>query len=397
MSKQRGANLVPNERSIRKRFKDDGKTVRAYEVRYRDPDGKLRGKCFKTLDDAREWQKRNAVEVMDGKFIAPERSRTTWAQVAGEWVKAKSVNRRARTIRGYENVLGNWLAGWDSRAIGDIATADVRAVIGRVRAKGRAVGTEHHVFDAMNGVLKYAVRNKYIRENPAQVVREELRGMADKDYVGTALTTDQAMSIIEALPLGRFHLYGLLGLWTGFRAGELAGLRVRNVDTERNVVQVEETIQDLGGRLTPGTTKTRKSKGRRVPIPAGVMAEVVAHIEGEGLESDDYVFAGDSEMFSHTNFYKRQWKPACAAAGLPGTRFHTLRHTFVSLRAREGVEPHVLAAWAGHSTITVTMNIYSHIYDEDPKDRAVVDRIYEEAARRASQPPALRVVEVKAS
>lgn len=55
-------------------------------------------------------------------------------------------------------------------------------------------------------------------------------------------------------------------------------------------------------------------------------------------------------------------------------------------------------AWAGHSTITVTMNIYTHIYDEDPRDRAVVDRIYEEAKLRAQQPkPELRLVEGEAS
>lgn len=62
--------------------------------------------------------------------------------------------------------------------------------------------------------------------------------------------------------------------------------------------------------------------------------------------------------------------------GHPLVRFHDLRHTFATLRAMEGVPPHVLKNWMGHADITTTMNIYSHVYEGDPRMEALVERLY---------------------
>ncbi|OUZ06742.1 hypothetical protein BHE97_18535 [Aeromicrobium sp. PE09-221] len=183
-----------------------------------------------------------------------------------------------------------------------------------------------------------------------------------------------------------------MGLWTGFRAGELAGLRVQNLDALRSTIQVGETIEDLGGTLRPGTTKTKKSRGRRVPVPEAVMKQLTDYVKEEGLGPNDYVFAGPNEYFRHANFYKRKWRAACNEAGLEGTRFHTLRHTFLSLRAREGVPPNVLMEWAGHSTIKVTMDVYTHAYEDDPRDRELIERMFADAQQRAADHRAHLVV-----
>ena len=293
------------------------------------------------------------------------------------------------------NSPSNWLSEWDEKQIGSITTRDVRAIVRKVRTAGRAVGTEHHVYDTLNGVLKFAVRDGYIKKNPAATVREDLRGSAEKDYVGQALTIEQGESIVAALPEGRFRTYGLVGLWTGMRSGELAGLRVRNINFDKLTIQVDETIEDIGGELRPGTTKNRKSKGRRIPVPKAIMDQIAAYIESAGLAGDDYVFAVPGKLFSHANFYERQWKPACKEAGLVGTRFHTLRHTFITLRAREGVPDYLLMAWAGHSNISTTM-IYTHVFQDDPNDHDVAERIFS-AQRRETPKPDLRLLEGEAS
>ncbi|KAA1378544.1 tyrosine-type recombinase/integrase [Aeromicrobium fastidiosum] len=397
---ERGAHVPKNVKNIRVRTRADG-SIRGYEVRYRDPlkrDSRgypaVRGKVLPTLAEAREWQLRNSVEILDGDYVDADRLKTKWREVADEWLDVRRVKLRARTISGYENVLKNWLSEWDDKTIGSITTRDVRAIIRKVRAAGRAVGTEHHVYDTLNGVLKFAVRDGYIKKNPAATVREDLRGTAEKDYVGQALTIEQAEAIVAALPEGRFRMYGLVGLWTGMRAGELAGLRVRNINFDKLTIQVDETVEDVKGHLRPGTTKTRKSKGRRIPVPSAIIVEIAEFIEGAGLAGDDYVFAVPGKLFSHANFYDRQWQPACAEAGLAGTRFHTLRHTFITLRAREGVPVHLLMAWAGHSNISTTM-IYTHVFEDDPNDHGVAERIFS-AERREVIKPELRLVEVQA-
>ncbi len=52
------------------------------------------------------------------------------------------------------------------------------------------------------------------------------------------------------------------------------------------------------------------------------MAEAVAYVQAKRLPPDAYLFADKGQFFRHGNFYKRQWKDACAAAGIAGVRFY---------------------------------------------------------------------------
>lgn len=44
--------------------------------------------------------------------------------------------------------------------------------------------------------------------------------------------------------------------------------------------------------------------------------------------------------------------------------------------ASQGVPPHVLKEWAGHTNITTTMNIYVHVNESDPHIEAIIERLY---------------------
>lgn len=141
-------------------------------------------------------------------------------------------------------------------------------------------------------------------------------------------------------------------------------------------------MQDLNGVLSVGTTKTEGSRGRRVPIPKAVMEQVGAYIDDNRLHPDAYLFAGRAEFFHYQNWRNRHWVTACRRAGFaaedgkPLVRVYDLRHTFASLRAAEGVPPHVLKEWMGHASITTTMDIYTHVYDGDERMEALVERLY---------------------
>ncbi len=383
---KKNAKAVPRNQGIRYRYRKDG-SLRGYEVRYRDLAGDVRGKTFRTLDEAKRWQTATARDIQTGQYVRPEDERLPWRTVADAWLAARGVRLRARTVESYQGILVRWLAPWDKRAIGSITREDVRRVMRAVRDKELTEETEHRVFNVISAVLRFAVKEGYIKRSPADDVRDELRSPAHKTFRARHLTVAEANRIIDQLPAGRYRLFGLLGLWTGFRAGELAGLRVRNLDTLRNVVQADETVEDVRGELQAGIPKTVKSRGRRVPVPKEVMAEVVACVQAKRLPPDAYLFADQGQFFRHGNFYKRQWKDACTAAGITGVRFYDLRHTFASLRAQQGVPPHVLKEWMGHSSIVTTMNVYAHVYDEDATTQDLLARLYADATPAPSSVP----------
>ena len=72
---------------------------------------------------------------------------------------------------------------------------------------------------------------------------------------------------------------------------------------------------------------------------------------------------------------RRSWSVIRVAAGLPGVRFHDLRHTCVTLLLDLGVPPHVVREIVGHSAIEVTMTIYAHASLEEK--RKALDKLGE--------------------
>lgn len=74
------------------------------------------------------------------------------------------------------------------------------------------------------------------------------------------------------------------------------------------------------------------------------------------------------------------WRPATRAAGLEGLRIHDLRHTAVSLWIAAGTGPKDVAARAGHTSVSFTLDRYGHLSPE--ADRALRDQLdrFHEAA-----------------
>jgi Phage integrase family len=92
--------------------------------------------------------------------------------------------------------------------------------------------------------------------------------------------------------------------------------------------------------------------------------------------------APDGGPLRHRNFYRRRFPPAVAEAGLPeGTRFHDLRHTCAALLIAQGAHPLAVMQRLGHSSITVTMNTYGHLFPE--LDEALTQGL--DAAYRAAR------------
>jgi integrase len=133
----------------------------------------------------------------------------------------------------------------------------------------------------------------------------------------------------------------------------------------RSRVTVRETATDIGGKITFGEPKTPKSR-RTIPLARSIMAEVERHLI-------DHVAPGpEALIFTSTTgnpvyrgmFWPSVWKPAVRASGLDGLRTHDLRHTYVSLMIAAGANPKEVSTWAGHSSVSFTLDRYGHLYDE---------------------------------
>jgi integrase len=151
-----------------------------------------------------------------------------------------------------------------------------------------------------------------------------------------------------------------------------AGLRRGRVDLDHGMVEVAEVVTEVSGYLHFGPPKTRAGY-RRIGLPYVVVEALTEQLAGPG-SGDDLVFVGpQGGTLRLARFRHRVWRPATRAAGLDGLRIHDLRHTAVALWIAAGANPKEVAARAGHTSVSFTLDRYGHLYPD--ADQALRDRL----------------------
>jgi integrase len=357
---------------IRIRQRADGPR---YEARWQEPDGTPRGKTFRTREEAKAHLVAVAHSVNQGVYVPQAQAQTPFRQVVEEWL-TKGKPRKPRTVELYRSMVATWLGAWLDRPVGGIGYADVGGVVATMRTAGRSPQTIHNVFNVAHGVLAYALDAGYIATNPAARVRRNLPDRAEHDPAERRpLTPEQVQALAALLP----EPYGLVvrfAAYSGLRAGEVAGLRVKRVNVLLHEVRVEETVVRLGGALVPGTPKSRRSR-RTVEISPVLAREVGAYIAARGLGPEAYVFGNpDGSPLDMQAMYRQHYRRARVKIGRPDVTVHHLRHTYASLMAPT-TEMLELSRNMGHQNFAFTANVYGHLYGKkDPKRAAVLDALY---------------------
>jgi integrase len=201
-----------------------------------------------------------------------------------------------------------------------------------------------------------------------------------------------------------FYPVLLCAVRTGLREGELIGLQWGDIDFQGQFLEVRRGIV----RHQVTTPKTHKI--RRVDLSPQLAGVLAALKETRGLEyamkgqpMPDWVFLGPSVQRLSASTLRKALYRSLEAAGLRHVRFHDLRHTFASLLIQQGANPKYIQEQLGHGTISVTLNIYCHLFPgehrhhvqalDDPQDAGPGMSV--EAAKSATQPQPGRVGEAQ--
>ena len=188
-------------------------------------------------------------------------------------------------------------------------------------------------------------------------------------------TLDEVQKLFENItgePL-KYQLFFTLAVYGGYRRSELLGLEWKDIDFENDLIHIRRTSQytaELG--IYTDTTKTRKSK-RVSKMPKYIMEllgqfkqEQDAEIQriGSKWEDHDRLFTkwNGAPMNPQTPF---EWLQGyCERIGVPFKNIHSLRHLHASLLIFQGVDVVAVSSDMGHSEISTTLNMYSHMFQE---------------------------------
>ena len=295
-----------------------------------------------------------------------------WAQ---RWLD-RSVHWKATTRATSKQMLrARTLPRWGDVELSAITRRDVEAWVAELIAAGAQPDVIRLSLVPLRAICRLAVTEGALGADPTAGVRHPRQ----PKRVLTVLTVEQVERLAREIehpvfkPAGHgarvaapshrpdLSLAVRLAAYGGPRAGELWALRRRSVDLTGPALLITESVTEVGGKLVVTPPKTGVS--RRVPLPAALREPLAAQLATRPEDPDAWLFANQGgNLMRHLAVYRTHFRPAAARAEVPGTRWHDLRHTCASLLIAQGGHPKAVMERLGHSSITVTLDRYGHLF-----------------------------------
>ena len=344
-----------------------GKT--RWRARYRGGDGRERSHTFDRRSDAERWLAERLSEVATGAWVPPERARVPFGDYAERWLESHP--GKPKTIASYRSILDcHVLPKFGTRPVASIERPAIRKFVADLAADGKAPNTVRSVLNVIKAVFTYTVEAGGLRSSPAARVSAP-RGKRPELRIATEAEVAALADAIDA-PYATLVYFAA---YTGLRAGEIAALRIRDLDLMVGRVHVRSSVAEVHGELVYGTTKS--GKDRTVSLPPFLRDMLTAQVAAYATDPDAWVFqSGDGAALRQSFWYRRYFRPAADSVGLEGLRFHDLRHTCAAFLIASGAHPRALMERLGHHSITITLDTYGHLLPslDDALTGALEDR-----------------------
>jgi integrase len=291
----------------------------------------------------------------------------TLASYVSSWLEGSAkLCLSPRTYASYTEIMRmHVLPALGSIPLDQLSPMHVQDLLSRKLAEGLSPRTVQYIRAVLRSALTRAVKWEMATRNAAALAQ----GPRLDHHEVTPLSPERARALIAASDSERLGAMFVLALHTGLRLGELSGLRWADVDLEEGLLQVRFQLQRIEGTLQLVEPKTRRSR-RTVYLSREAVASLAGHRErqsgereqaGAGPWEHDLVFTNANGSPLDKKHVHRGFMKVLKRAGLPKMRFHDLRHTCASLLLAQNVHPKVVQELLGHSQISVTLDIYSHV------------------------------------
>jgi len=285
--------------------------------------------------------------------------RTWLADDKGQTVRATTWEHYELQVRRAEPYIGAY-------PLNQLTASHIQhcyAELGRNGLSARSIEMVHAV---LRMALRQAVKRGLIVRSPVELASPP---RPQRGEIQT-LDADQVHRLFESTSGMRLHALWVLLLTTGLRVGEACALRWTDVDLESGAVHVRRTIHRQRGQgLVLGQPKTSRSR-RTVLLPRGTITALHEHqayqgrerlVAGSLYQDGDLVFCTATGTPLEASTIGKMLHRHLRAAGLPQLRVHDLRHTAATYLLSLGTHPNIVQNMLGHSTITLTLNTYSHV------------------------------------
>lgn len=229
--------------------------------------------------------------------------------------------------------------------------------------------TVNYVHTILHRAFKDAVRWGRLPRNPCAAADPPRGGPKSDGFQVWDAPTLRSFLETSGASADRLHALWVLLATTGMHRGEALGVRWSDVDLDAGRLSVVQTIISVRGKVSIGEPKT--ARGRRpIALDPSTVAVLRAHrkrmleermLAGADFTAEGLVFHRPDGRCLRPEGTSVTFKRRVKKAGLRPLTLKGLRHTWATLALEQGIHPRVVQERLGHSTIAITLGIYSHV------------------------------------
>ncbi|MTI70058.1 MAG: site-specific integrase [Firmicutes bacterium] len=340
---------------------------------YRDAFGKRKQRWIstKTKDykKALKVLERSKKDIILGHF--QEGDNIIFSKFLIDWLETRvKVSCTVSTFEDYYNIINNQFIPFfgDKIKISTLRPIHIQRYIDDLLKRGVSDATVRKHYAIMSRAFKYALRMQYIGKNPASYIELPKH----KKYKPLVYNQEELVKLLNASKDTLMETPIVLAIALGLRRGEVLGLRWENVDFKNKSVYIcEIKVKVKGGEIIK-EPKTEKST-RVLPLPSEITKYLynLKQIQKENKKvfkekfiDTDYVCTWPDGKPITLNYITTHIDNITKKAGLKKIRFHDLRHANATFLFKQGLSLKEIQVWLGHSVMSTTADIYTHLDDE---------------------------------
>lgn len=320
---------------------------------------------FRTKGEAEIELAKIESSLHQGTYIEP--AKMTYGSYFKEWLSNRD-NIADSTRDMYDSYFRTHIEdSIGSVPLSKLTPLDIQRFNKEMRDKGLSDEMVKRVYSVINASLNAAVKMELITKNVADKVekpkiKRRERSIWNNESIQHVLMKSRGET--------RYWIAIFLAVMTGMRQGEILGLKWIDVDFGKNQIYVRRNLK----KDKSGFTDLKTEKSRRViaisPLTRQVLDEQLSRISiekdslGSEYQDNELVVCTSKGTPAKATKVLHAWKVLCERykpAHEPNITFHDLRHQSASIMLNEGVDIRVVSRRLGHSTVTTTLDVYSHL------------------------------------
>jgi integrase len=307
-------------------------------------------------------------------------SRTSLGRfLIGQWLPAIERTIRATTFINYQGHVRNHIVPrLGTVPLNELSGTLINSVYAELLSYGQSVTrrslsptTVRRIHATLHRALRDAVRWGLLLDNPADR-SDPPRSRADGIVEMHTWDVAQLRRFLEVVRGDALYPVWHVLAMTGMRRGECLGMRWRDIELDEGRIAVRQCLVAVGCQVCPSPPKTARAR-RVIALDQSTIDALASHAAKSRDQGDrnELVFTGREGGFLHPNSVSKRFARLVAVSGLPRIRLHDLRYTHATIALRAGVHPKIVSERLGHSTVSLTLDVYSHAVPHMQKEAAL--------------------------